>query len=380
MKTPTPSPIPYLLTIPDKRNPNQLEHTRETLWILVLLALCARQENILAIAIWVRNQNDWLLNTVGIRTRTGLPKLPSQASLYRFLWTLEKDISALEQAMTCWVQALLTLHVPADSMICVNADGKFLLDTARARAGQGALVLVGVFLNELGVTLTQTLVKSTEAQAVKTMLDTLKTALPKDRWIITTDAGITERNLASKIIKANGHYFMRLKKNQREALEMSAWVFHYPLDSTGTSFFDEENRSGETWSWLVQASAALPDELKAGFPGVVQAVRLERRVTNRTTGEIRIEESFALTSLSVTAKDLYGVWRGHWGIENRLHHKRDEVFKEDRCRTRLAAQSLAALRNAILSLLHLSGESVLGTVRRFACQPGLILDFLGLRP
>ena len=81
MKTPIPSLIPYLLTIPDKCNPNQLEHTRETLWILVLLALYARQENILAIAIWVRNQNDWLLNTIGIRTRTGLPKLPSQASL-----------------------------------------------------------------------------------------------------------------------------------------------------------------------------------------------------------------------------------------------------------------------------------------------------------
>ena len=136
-----------------------------------------------------------------------------------------------------------------------------------------------------------------------------------------------------------------------------------------------------------QHSAALPDELKAGFPGVVQAVRLERRVTNRTTGEVRVEESFALTSLCVTEKDLYGVWRGHWGIEREqparcclVSKKRDEVFKEDRCRTRLAAQSLAALRNTILSLLHLSGESVLGAVRRFACQTGLILDFLGLRP
>jgi hypothetical protein len=44
-----------------------------------------------------------------------------------------------------------------------------------------------------------------------------------------------------------------------------------------------------------------------------------------------------------------------------LHHKRDEVFKEDRCRTRRAAQSLAALRNVVLSLLHLSGDRVLGS-------------------
>jgi hypothetical protein len=32
-----------------------------------------------------------------------------------------------------------------------------------------------------------------------------------------------------------------VKKNQPDALEMSAWVFHYPLESTRTSFFDEEH-------------------------------------------------------------------------------------------------------------------------------------------
>jgi hypothetical protein len=64
MKTPIPSPIPFLLQIPDPRNPKQLQHTRETLWTLILLALCARQENVLAIAQWVQDQQDWLLHTV----------------------------------------------------------------------------------------------------------------------------------------------------------------------------------------------------------------------------------------------------------------------------------------------------------------------------
>jgi hypothetical protein len=130
-----------------------------------------------------------------------------------------------------------------------------------------------------------------------------------------------------------------VKKNQPDALEMSAWVFHYPLESTGTSFFDEEQRSGELWSWEVKASNALPDEFRSGFPGAEQVVRLERRVTQLVSGETRVEEAFAVTSLCVTAKELYGVWRGHWGIEreqparcclvskkNKLHHKRDEVL------------------------------------------------------
>jgi hypothetical protein len=46
----------------------------------------------------------------------------------------------------------------------------------------------------------------------KTMIGTLKNVLPKDEWVMTTDAGITERDLAGKIRKAGGHYFMRLKK------------------------------------------------------------------------------------------------------------------------------------------------------------------------
>jgi hypothetical protein len=44
------------------------------------------------------------------------------------------------------------------------------------------------------------------------MIGTLKTVLPKDGWVMTTDAGITERDLAQKIRTAGGHHFMRLKK------------------------------------------------------------------------------------------------------------------------------------------------------------------------
>jgi predicted transposase YbfD/YdcC len=379
MKTPIPSPIPYLLEIPDRRKLQRLEHTQETLWKLVLLALSARQENILAISHWVEDQKTWLLETVGIRTRSGLRKLPSQASLYRFLWCLEQDIIKLEACLTRWVQEILALKNPAGALICVNVDGKHLLDTSRFRAGQSALVLVGAFLNDFGLTLTQTLVTSTEAHAVKSMIDTFKTVIPKHAWVLTMDAGITERDLAVKITNADGHYFMRVKKNQKDALEMCNWVFELPLDLSGTHFVDEEQRSGELWEWDVQASNALPEELSAAFLGVKQVVRLERRVTRLDTGETRLETEFGLTSLKVTAKELYSVWRGHWGIENKLHHKRDEVFKEDRCRTRKAAQALAGLRNVILGLLHLSGERVLRCVRRFASQPDLMLEFLGLK-
>ena len=61
--------------------------------------------------------------------------------------------------------------------------------------------------------------------------------------------------------------------------------------------------------------------------------------------------------------------RNHWAIENKLHHKRDTVFAEDACRTRKAAQALAALRNLLLGFLHQLNRPVLRSVRSFSVQP-----------
>jgi len=45
--------------------------------------------------------------------------------------------------------------------------------------------------------------------------------------------------------------------------------------------------------------------------------------------------------------------RGHWGIENSSHWRRDVTFGEDRCRTRTRHSpiNLAALRNLTIALI-----------------------------
>ena len=55
------------------------------------------------------------------------------------------------------------------------------------------------------------------------------------------------------------------------------------------------------------------------------------------------------------AAQLLAWWRGHWGIENRSHYVRDVTLNEDACQICKgdAPQNLAALRNAIVSMLRL---------------------------
>ena len=94
------------------------------------------------------------------------------------------------------------------------------------------------------------------------------------------------------------------------------------------------------------------------WPGLRQVCRIRRR---RTEGDTTSTETvYAITSLSPERTDaarLLHICRRHWGIENRLHCVRDQTLEEDGCRVRApaAAQALAALRNAALSVLRRLG-------------------------
>src|SRR3954464_11586345 len=97
----------------------------------------------------------------------------------------------------------------------------------------------------------------------------------------------------------------------------------------------------------LECSESLASYLRQ-WPGLRQVCRIERRRSLR--GKDSIEVVHAITSLSrerADAASLLTIARGHWGIENRLHHVRDRTCREDACRTRSgnAPQTLAPLRH-----------------------------------
>jgi hypothetical protein len=82
------------------------------------------------------------------------------------------------------------------------------------------------------------------------------------------------------------------------------------------------------------------------WPGLSQVFRLERERTN-ALGETEQEVAYGLTSLPAsvaTPRRLLALVREHWGIENGLHHRRDQTFREDWSQLRMghAPQVLAA--------------------------------------
>jgi hypothetical protein len=130
----------------------------------------------------------------------------------------------------------------------------------------------------------------------------------------------------------------------------------------------------------IQTTTRLNDYLD--WPGVGQVCRVERVV--RRGGQESREVAYAITSVGpewAGAAELLSWWRGHWGIENRLHWVRDVTLGEDasRIRSGAAPQVMAALRNAAVSLLRLLGAgNIAETVRANPYRVPAVLAELGI--
>jgi hypothetical protein len=56
---------------------------------------------------------------------------------------------------------------------------------------------------------------------------------------------------------------------------------------------------------------------------------------------------------------IFDAIRGHWGIENKVHHVRDVTHNEDHCRIHTPTHSrvMCSLRNLMISLYQLQGKA-----------------------
>ena len=201
--------------------------------------------------------------------------------------------------------------------------------------------------------------------------------------VVTGDALYAQRELSLRVLEQGGDYFWALKDNQPGMREAVSLLFEQP--PWGESFAEacQEGRRGDRWERRrLRAPAVLNEYLD--WPGLGQVCCMER--TRRHKGRETVERAYAITSLTVERADgarLLGIWRGHWGIENRLHWVRDVVFGEDQSqvRTESAPQLLAALRNLVIGMLRLNGvKNISAALRHYGWKPWETLLLIGLPP
>jgi len=215
------------------------------------------------------------------------------------------------------------------------------------------------------------------------MATRLLTQLELRDKVVTGDALYCHKELSLRVLEQGGDYFWVLKDNQPGVKEAVSLLFAEPPWGESFAVATQEGRHGDRWEKRrLWASAALNGYLD--WPGLGQVCCVERR--RRRKGKETLERVYAVTSLPPERADaarLLGIWRGHWGIENRLHWVRDVVFGEDQSqvRTGSAPQLLAALRNLVIGMLRLGGvKNISAALRHYSWKPWETLALIGLTP
>lgn len=87
---------------------------------------------------------------------------------------------------------------------------------------------------------------------------------------------------------------------------------------------------------------------------VVVKVERSRQVfqTKTKTWKKRIEISFYISTIVLSASEFCQAIRDHWGIENRNHYVRDVTMGEDKSRIRVNPHIFAKLRSFALNILR----------------------------
>jgi predicted transposase YbfD/YdcC len=291
------------------------------------------------------------------------------AATYRRLLAQPSLLVDLEREFTAFL-----LSAPgAGQSDRVTLDGKTLRGVVPVENGRGRHLLA-VFLPAEGLVLCQVAVddKSNEIPAAQQALKHLKL----QGKIVTADALHTQRELSQLVVAAGANYVWIVKDNQ-PALCREIEVLFQPetcLPGTSPVITDLQTATtvdkghGRLETRRLTVSSLLAES--SDWPYLAQVFRLERTVRRIKTGETYTEVVYGVTSLTITEASplrLLQIVREQWGIENKLHWRRDALFQEDQTRTKspTLGQALAAVNNWVIGLACRLGWTNLAQARRF---------------
>jgi predicted transposase YbfD/YdcC len=321
-------------------------------------ALASAQCTPRAIARWVQEHREELFAVLP----ASVSRLPCEATLRRALALL--DVTCLEQALSAFAPPALpsapepNACAPAASepvLHGVAIDGKAIRGVGRDGHPCHLVSLVrqadARVLNQVAVTL-----KRDERSAIPTLL----AGRDLSGTVITLDALHTLRDTARQIRAQNGHYLMIVKKNQATLYEYLDMLFRLPAHPADRESWDvvgptTEKGHGRLETRTLTCGAAHIEDVD--WPDVQQVVRRDCERLVLKSGKYSREVSYGLVSMrpeEAGAATIERLWRGHWTIENPVHHVRDVTFGEDAGHAAQGntAQVLAALRNGLLSVFR----------------------------
>jgi predicted transposase YbfD/YdcC len=351
-----------LAKLQDRRDARGLRYFLVTVLVFLLLAKLCGEDHLRGIAQWVALRKEALAEALGLAK----PQAPHGTTYSRIL-KKAIDIEALERVVSQFFQE----QPEAGQSVLINLDGKTMRATIPAGKTKG-VHLLAAYLPQEGWVLLQVEVGSRENE-IPAAMRVVKQLDLRDK-IVTGDALLAQRELSAEIVEASGDYVWTVKGNQGQLEKDIGILFETETCSGGFSPCHKDFQTASTLNKghgrlerrTLTSSSMLKDYLN--WPYAEQVFRLERHFTRVSDGKEMKEMSYGVTSLTREEADadrLLALSRGHWGIENKLHYRRDDTLREDRCRLKgQGAEAMAVLNNLVLGLLRNQGFETVPDARR----------------
>jgi predicted transposase YbfD/YdcC len=355
-----------LQRIVDHRDPRGLQYPVATLLMIGVLAKLAGQDSSRGIADWAKLRCRELSQLFHLKRE----RMPHYSTWSRVLGHAVEPVEVEELIGQFFVTASSS-PAPERGSIQLALDGKTMRGTIPLGQTRG-VHLLAAYLPKQGVVLAQMRVdeKSNEITHAPQLLRQVDLR----GVVVSGDAMFDQRQLSIQIVQAQGDYLWIVKDNQEGLREEIEVLFQPQRKRAGTSALPTDFRVATTVEkghGRIDKRTIIVSSMLAGYstwPHLAQVFKLESQRTN-ALGVTETKVRYGVTSLPAglaNAARLLELTRGHWGIENGLHYRRDATMREDHAQVRMghAPEMLAVLNNTVLGLFARLGLTNVAEARR----------------
>jgi predicted transposase YbfD/YdcC len=329
--------------VPDKRVDRTKFHPLVNVLTMALFGAISGADGWEALAIFAKERRKFF------RTFLEMPRGTPSADTFRRVFEA-LDPRAFQDAFRQWLEPLLE-NLKGQT---IALDGKTLRGALAHAAGHaGAFHLMHVWATEQHILLAQQAVEGAPGE-VRAASELLK-LLDIKGATVTADANSCNAGFSGAVREAGAHYVLALKGNRGTLHRHVEKLFAEAAENEyrGMKRHVTKNRGhGRDECRIVRALPleSLPPSIAATWTDLNTAVLVERI---RLDKNLTVDRAYYVTSHTANLKLLATKIRGHWGIENQLHHCLDVSFAEDRrtIHNENGAQNFALITRHALSML-----------------------------